>query len=81
MDETIQKLVAERRHALHGADDGRRPWGLALSGGGIEESSRACAQALVQTALTPTGQPWAIKLLPRPINADPGAIEVWLPRP
>ena len=46
-----------------------------------EESSRACAQALVQTAPTPTGQPWVIKLLPRPINADPGAIEVWLPRP
>jgi hypothetical protein len=39
MDETIQKLVAERRHALHGADDGRRPWGLALSGGGIRSAT------------------------------------------
>ncbi|MDL9998881.1 patatin-like phospholipase family protein [Variovorax sp. J22P240] len=46
-----------------------------------EESSRACAQALVQTAPTPTGQPWAIKMLPRAIKSDPGAIEVWLPRP
>ncbi|MDM0076323.1 patatin-like phospholipase family protein [Variovorax sp. J2P1-59] len=46
-----------------------------------EESSRPCALALVQTAPTPTGQPWVVKLLPRPINADPGAIEVWLPRP
>lgn len=45
-----------------------------------EESSRACAQALIQTAASPTGQPWVIKLLPRPIAADPGAIEVWLPR-
>jgi predicted acylesterase/phospholipase RssA len=39
MDETIQKLVAERRRALHGADDGRRPWGLALSGGGIRSAT------------------------------------------
>ena len=46
-----------------------------------EESSRACAQALTRTAPSPTGQPWAIQLLPRPIVADPGAIEVWLPRP
>ncbi|MDM0013030.1 patatin-like phospholipase family protein [Variovorax sp. J22P168] len=45
-----------------------------------EESSRACAVALTQTAASPTGQPWAIKLLPRPTKADPGAIEVWLPR-
>ncbi len=39
MDETIQQLVAERRRALHGADDGRRPWGLALSGGGIRSAT------------------------------------------
>lgn len=45
-----------------------------------EESSRACAQALIQTAQSPTGQPWAIRLLPRPVPSDPGAIEVWLPR-
>ncbi|MEJ8812362.1 patatin-like phospholipase family protein [Variovorax ureilyticus] len=45
-----------------------------------EESSRACAQALIQTASSPTGQPWVIKLLPRSIKAEPGAIEVWLPR-
>lgn len=45
-----------------------------------DESSRACAQALIQTASSPTGQPWVIKLLPRSIKADPGSIEVWLPR-
>lgn len=45
-----------------------------------EESSRACAQALIRTAASPTGQPWVIKLLPRAITADPGSIEVWLPR-
>jgi len=40
MDDTIQKLVAERRRALTGAeDDGRRPWGLALSGGGIRSAT------------------------------------------
>jgi hypothetical protein len=45
-----------------------------------EESSRECAQALTETAPSPTGQPWVIKLLPRAIQADPGAIEIWLPR-
>lgn len=45
-----------------------------------EEASRACAQALIQTAQSPTGQPWVIRLLPRPVPSDPGAIEVWLPR-
>ena len=45
-----------------------------------DESSRACAQALVETAASPTGQPWVIKLLPRAIRGDPGSIEVWLPR-
>ncbi|MBT2304497.1 patatin-like phospholipase family protein [Variovorax paradoxus] len=45
-----------------------------------DETARACAQALVQTAASPTGQPWVIKLLPRSIRAAPGAIEVWLPR-
>lgn len=44
------------------------------------ESSRACAEALTQTAESPTGQPWAIRLLPRPGVPDTGAIEVWLPR-
>ena len=44
MDETLQKLVAERRRALHGDDNdkddsGRRPWGLALSGGGIRSAT------------------------------------------
>ncbi|HEY2256749.1 MAG TPA: patatin-like phospholipase family protein [Variovorax sp.] len=39
MDETIQKLVAERRRALYGDDDDRRPWGLALSGGGIRSAT------------------------------------------
>ncbi|MBO9514818.1 MAG: patatin-like phospholipase family protein [Variovorax sp.] len=43
------------------------------------KSAQACAQALVQTASSPTDQPWVIKLLPR-ANADPNAIEVWLPR-
>lgn len=45
-----------------------------------EASSRACAEALTQTAASPTGQPWTIQLLPRPAATDPGAIEVWLPR-
>ena len=45
-----------------------------------DEAARACAQALVQTAASPTGQPWVIKMLPRSNRAAPGAIEVWLPR-
>ena len=44
------------------------------------ESARACAEALTETAESPTGQPWAIRLLPRPGLTDPSAIEVWLPR-
>src|SRR5688500_14479263 len=39
MDEAIRKLVTARREALSGADDGRRPWGLALSGGGIRSAT------------------------------------------
>ena len=39
MDDTIKQLVAQRRIALDGADDGRRPWGLALSGGGIRSAT------------------------------------------
>ena len=42
MDDTIKELVNERRRALHGAeaaDSGRRPWGLALSGGGIRSAT------------------------------------------
>ena len=39
MDDTIQKLVKVRRLALDGTDDGRRPWGLALSGGGIRSAT------------------------------------------
>ena len=42
MDDTIKELVNERRRALHGADaadTGRRPWGLALSGGGIRSAT------------------------------------------
>ena len=39
MDDTIKQLVAERRVALEGTDDGRRPWGLALSGGGIRSAT------------------------------------------
>ena len=45
-----------------------------------DETARACAQALVQTVASPTGQPWVIKMLPRSNRAAPGAIEVWLPR-
>ncbi|VTU31130.1 patatin-like phospholipase family protein [Variovorax sp. PBL-E5] len=45
-----------------------------------DESQRACAQALVQTAASPTGQPWTIKLLPRSLKGAADAIEVWLPR-
>ncbi|RZI74604.1 MAG: hypothetical protein EOP80_10230 [Variovorax sp.] len=39
MDETLRELVRQRREALHGADDGHRPWGLALSGGGIRSAT------------------------------------------
>ncbi|RZI96639.1 MAG: patatin-like phospholipase family protein, partial [Variovorax sp.] len=39
MDDTILQLVEQRRVALDGADDGRRPWGLALSGGGIRSAT------------------------------------------
>jgi hypothetical protein len=39
MDDTIRKLVNVRRQALDGADDDRRPWGLALSGGGIRSAT------------------------------------------
>ncbi|MBT2325747.1 patatin-like phospholipase family protein [Variovorax paradoxus] len=39
MDDTIRKLVEARRKALAGVDDGRRPWGLALSGGGIRSAT------------------------------------------
>ncbi|MDB5731450.1 MAG: hypothetical protein JWQ03_1345, partial [Variovorax sp.] len=39
MDETIRQLVATRRTALHGTDGGERPWGLALSGGGIRSAT------------------------------------------
>src|SRR4030095_4048003 len=39
MDETIGNMVAERRRALHGADAGGRPCGLALSGGGIRSAT------------------------------------------
>ncbi|RYF32213.1 MAG: patatin-like phospholipase family protein, partial [Comamonadaceae bacterium] len=39
MDDTLQKLVEQRRVALDGADDGHRPWGLALSGGGIRSAT------------------------------------------
>jgi hypothetical protein len=45
-----------------------------------DERSRACAEALIQAAPSPTGQAWQISLLPRSIGAGPGAIEVWLPR-
>ncbi|WP_213953500.1 patatin-like phospholipase family protein [Variovorax sp. dw_954] len=39
MDETLRELVKTRREALNGADDGRRAWGLALSGGGIRSAT------------------------------------------
>ena len=39
MDETIRQLVTTRRTALHGTDGGERPWGLALSGGGIRSAT------------------------------------------
>jgi hypothetical protein len=45
-----------------------------------DEADRACAQALIQTAASPTGQPWVIKPSPRSFKGAPGAIEVWLPR-
>jgi hypothetical protein len=39
MDDTLRELVRTRREALDGADDGHRPWGLALSGGGIRSAT------------------------------------------
>lgn len=45
-----------------------------------DEKTRPCAQALVQTAASPTGQPWAIKLRPQGSAETKGNIEVWLPR-
>lgn len=39
MDDTLRELVRTRREALHGTDDGHRPWGLALSGGGIRSAT------------------------------------------
>ncbi|MGJ7497528.1 patatin-like phospholipase family protein [Variovorax sp. RT4R15] len=45
-----------------------------------EETARACANALVRSAASPTGQPWVIKRLPKSIQGAPDAIEVWLPR-
>ncbi len=44
------------------------------------DASRACAQAMIQVAPSPTGQPWTLEQLPRTVGAEPGAIEVWLPR-
>jgi hypothetical protein len=42
--------------------------------------ARACAESMIQVAPSPTGQPWVIQALPRTVGAEPGAIEVWLPR-
>lgn len=39
MEKAIQDMVSTRRKALHGDDDGRRAWGLALSGGGIRSAT------------------------------------------
>lgn len=39
MDELIAQMVAQRREALGDADTQRRPWGLALSGGGIRSAT------------------------------------------
>ncbi|RZL63736.1 MAG: hypothetical protein EOP81_11415 [Variovorax sp.] len=39
MDEIVKHMVSERRTALQGNDDGHRPWGLALSGGGIRSAT------------------------------------------
>ncbi|MDM0059007.1 hypothetical protein [Variovorax fucosicus] len=39
MDDTIKQLVSQRRVALDGEDDGRRAWGLALSGGGLRSTA------------------------------------------
>ncbi|MDM0046230.1 hypothetical protein QTH91_17190 [Variovorax dokdonensis] len=38
-DNAMRELVSMRRKALTGSDDGRRPWGLALSGGGIRSAT------------------------------------------
>jgi hypothetical protein len=45
-----------------------------------DEKTRACAQALIQTAPSPTGQPWAIKLRAQGGAETKNNIEVWLPR-
>jgi len=37
--DAMREMVGARRTALWGTDDGRRPWGLALSGGGIRSAT------------------------------------------
>jgi len=37
--DAVREMVKVRRQALCGEDDGRRPWGLALSGGGIRSAT------------------------------------------
>jgi len=39
MEKAIADMVSARRQALFGKDDGRRAWGLALSGGGIRSAT------------------------------------------
>ncbi|HSV59122.1 MAG TPA: patatin-like phospholipase family protein, partial [Variovorax sp.] len=39
MEDAIRDMVSVRRKALFGEDDGRRAWGLALSGGGIRSAT------------------------------------------
>ncbi|SFM03483.1 patatin-like phospholipase family protein [Variovorax sp. OV329] len=39
MEKAIADMVGKRRTALFGKDDGRRAWGLALSGGGIRSAT------------------------------------------
>ena len=45
-----------------------------------DEKTRPCADALIRTAASPTGQPWEIKLRPQGSSETKNNIEVWLPR-
>jgi hypothetical protein len=44
------------------------------------EGMRGCAEALAAAAAAPTG-PWSLIPLPPRLKAQPGTVEVWLPRP
>ena len=70
MDDTIAQMVKQRREALHGADPGGRPWGLALSGGGIRRASfRFVSEPAAQTTALRTRRE-AIQLTTQRLQAS-----------